>query len=113
MTQRLQTAPLGRPPSFKEPATLPPFTAEATLKRAVERLASLEGLPKSEIMRRAMKLGMRQLLRERKGELDPMVRAAFDAGFDEARGLEEIEQSDEAARASAAFNSFVEGWRAV
>lgn len=108
MAQRLQAAPLGRPPSFKNPTTMPPFTAEEQVKRTVQKLSGLLGVSRSEIMRRAIKLGLKQLIRERKGELDPMIRAAFDEGM---RTREEMaENADLELVSDEAFNGFVEGW---
>lgn len=64
--RRLQAAPLGRPPSFKQPTTMPPFTAEQKLKTAVERLHRIHGVSKSEIMRRAMMIGVRTMINDLK-----------------------------------------------
>lgn len=105
MAQRLQAAPLGRPPSFKNPTTMPPFTAESQVKRTVEKLSGLLGVSRSEVMRRAIKLGLKQLIRERKGELDPMVRAAFDEGITTAMADDHVAGSEDEA-----FQAFVEGW---
>lgn len=108
MAQRLQAAPLGRPPSFKNPTTMPPFTAEEQVKRTVQKLSGLLGVSRSEIMRRAIKLGLKQLIRERKGELDPMIRAAFEEGITTAQGID-AEELDKPA-IDDAFQAFTEGW---
>lgn len=69
-TKRLQALPLGRPPKFREPVTLPPFTAERKLLVAITRLMRHHKTTKSEIMRRAITAGLKQMLREMKAEVD-------------------------------------------
>lgn len=111
MSQRLQATPLGRPPSFKNPTTMPPFTAEAQVKSNVAKLAGILGVSRSEIMRRAIKLGLKQMVRERRGELDPMIRAAFEEGITTAQSID-AEELDKPA-IDDCFRAFTEGWMGV
>lgn len=66
--RRLQALPLGRPPRFQDPVTIPPFTAERKLATAIQRLMAHHNTTKSEILRRAVTKGLKQMLAEMKGE---------------------------------------------
>lgn len=68
MNRRLQAVPLGRPPSFTDPVTLPPFTAERKLRDAIDKLQRRLGVSKSEVLRRAVKIGVRTMIAEIKAE---------------------------------------------
>ena len=62
--KRLQTMPLGRPPQFSNPATMPPFTAEQKMKDTVAKLAVRLQVSRSEVMRQAMKTGLRTMIHD-------------------------------------------------
>jgi hypothetical protein len=66
--RRLQAAPLGRPPQFKDPTTIPPFTAEQKLADALAKVARYHGVSKSEILRRAVKIGLRAMINDVRAE---------------------------------------------
>ncbi len=60
--RELHALPLGRPPLFKTPVTISPFTAEKKLLDAIQALQRRLGLPKAEICRRAMKIGLKVMI---------------------------------------------------
>lgn len=66
--RRLQALPLGRPPRFQDPVTIPPFTAERKLATAIQRLMAHHNTTKSEILRRAVKIGLRTMINDLKRE---------------------------------------------
>jgi hypothetical protein len=64
----LHAVPLGRPPRFKDPVMMPPFTAERKVATAVQRLMAHHRTTKSEILRRAVIRGLKAMLAEMKAE---------------------------------------------
>ncbi len=60
--KRLQAAPLGRPPLFKDQVTIGPVSAERRLKDALVRLAEREGVATAVMIRRALIIGTKELL---------------------------------------------------
>lgn len=66
MVTQLEPLPLGRPGMFEDPVTVGPVTAERKLKEALVKLARLEGVSTSEIIRRALLIGAKDIARQRK-----------------------------------------------
>jgi hypothetical protein len=62
--QRLQAAPLGRPPGFRDPVTLPPFTAERKLREAVLKVAKHNKTSIAATLREATKIGIQAMIRD-------------------------------------------------
>lgn len=58
--------PLGRPAMFEDPTTIGPVTAERKLKEALVKLGRLEGVSTSEIIRRALLIGAKEIAKQRK-----------------------------------------------
>jgi len=66
--KRLQAAPLGRPPGFKDPVTLPPFTAERRLRDAAVKVKEHYRISMAELLRRAVKIGLATMIQDIKAE---------------------------------------------
>lgn len=91
---------------------MPPFTAEMTLKRTLEKLAVIHSVSKSEIMRRAVKRGLAAMVREHKGKIDPALKAAFDAGVLTGNqwAVNTLDDADlKGAEICEAFDAFIDG----